>query len=155
MFEKFTEKALNVIVEAQNIAIYDHSSEVLIEHLIMAVVKESKGFCARIFSSYGITYERLAKEIYMSINIEESEMTSSIPFSNDFKRILKSIMDLVTLSGNSTVHYEHIVLALINDKYSKVPEYLENIGFDIEKSRPLIEKLVQRNAKKDFHPEVE
>lgn len=155
MLEKFTEKALNVIAEAQNIAIYDHSDRVLSEHLLLAVVKEAKGFCARIFNSYGITYDRLAQEIYMSLNIEESDMTSSIPFSDDFKRILQRTMDLVNESGNSTVHYEHIVLAVINDKHSKISTYLEILGFDIDKSRPLIEKLVQRKVKKDFHPEVD
>ena len=64
-------------------------------------------------------------------------------------------MDLVNESGNSTVHYEHIVLALINDKHSKISTYLENLGFDIDKSRPLIEKLVQRKSKNDLHPEIE
>ena len=155
MFEKFTEKALNVIVEAQNIAIYDHSDKVLSEHLLLAIVKETKGFCARIFGSYDITYERLAKEIYMTLDIEEADMNSSIPFSDDFKRILGSTMNLVYESGNSTVHYEHLVLAVINDKHSKISQYLENLGFDIDKSRPLIEKLVQRKVKKDFHPELD
>lgn len=155
MFEKFTEKALNVIVEAQNTAIYDHSDKVLSEHLLLALVKETKGFCARIFSSYNITYERLAKEIYMTLDIEEAEMTSQVPFSEDFKHILQNTMDLVQTSGNSTVHYEHLVLAAINDKHSKISQYLTNLGFDIDKSRPLIEKLVQRKAKKDFHPETE
>lgn len=155
MFEKFTEKALNVIVEAQNTAIYDHSDKVLSEHLLLALVKETKGFCAKIFNSYDITYERLAKEIYMTLDIEESEMTSQVPFSEDFKHILQNTMDLVQTSGNSTVHYEHLVLAAINDKRSKISQYLTNLGFDIDKSRPLIEKLVQRKAKKDFHPETE
>ncbi len=155
MFEKFTEKALNVIVEAQNTAIYDHSDKVLSEHLLLALVKETKGFCAKIFNSYDITYERLAKEIYMTLNIEESEMTSQVPFSEDFKHILQNTMDLVQVLGNSTVHYEHLVLAAINDKRSKISHYLTNLGFDIDKSRPLIEKLVQRKAKKDFHPETE
>ena len=153
MFEKFTEKALNVILEAQNIAIYDHSDKVLTEHLLLAIVKETKGFCAKIFNSYNVTYDALAKEIYMTLDIEESDMSSSIPFSEDFKRILKRTMDLVDESGNSTVHYEHLVLAAINDKHSKISQYLENLGFDIEKSRPLIEKLVQRKVKNDFHPE--
>lgn len=155
MFEKFTEKALNVIVEAQNIAIYDHSDRVLSEHLLLAIVKDAKGFCSRIFNSYNITYDRLAKEIYMTLDIEEADMSSSIPFSEDFKRILKRTMELVDESGNSTVHYEHLVLAVINDKHSKISMYLENLGFDIDKSRPLIEKLVQRKEKKDLHPEVE
>jgi len=153
LFEKFTEKALNVILEAQNIAIYDHSDKVLSEHLLLALVKETKGFCAKIFNSYNVTYDALAKEIYMTLDIEESDMNSSIPFSDDFKRILKRTMDLVDESGNSTVHYEHLVLAAINDKHSRISQYLENLGFDIDKSRPLIEKLVQRKVKNDFHPE--
>ena len=132
MFEKFTEKALNVILEAQNIAIYDHSDKVLSEHLLLALVKETRGFCAKIFSSYNVTYDALAKEIYMTLDIEEADLNSSIPFSEDFKRILKRTMDLVDESGNSTVHYEHLVLAAINDKYSKISQYLENLGFDIE-----------------------
>lgn len=155
MFEKFTEKAINVIVEAQNTAIYDHSSKVLSEHLLLALVKETKGFCSKIFNSYNITYERLAEEIYMTLNIEESDMTSSIPFSEDFKQILKQTMNLVEKSENRTVHYEHLVLAAISDKNSKISQYLENLGFDIEKSKPLIEKLVQRKVKKDFHPELD
>ena len=155
MFEKFTEKAVNVIVEAQNIAIYDHSDKVLAEHLLLALVKETKGFVAKIFKTYDITYERLAEEIYLSLNIEEADMNSAIPFSEDFKRILTNTMDLIEKSGNPTVHYEHLVLAAINDKYSKIREYLEHLDFDIEKSKPLIEKLVQRKAKKDFHPELD
>ena len=155
MFEKFTEKALNVIVEAQNIAIYDHSDKVLSEHLLLALIKETKGFCSKIFKSYDVTYEKLAEEIYLTLNLEEADMTSSIPFSNDFKRILQRTMNLAEQSGNSTVHYEHLVLAAITDKESRIPQYLENIGFDIEKSRPLIEKLVQRKSKKDYHPELD
>jgi ATP-dependent Clp protease ATP-binding subunit ClpA len=155
MFEKFTEKAVNVIVEAQNIAIYDHSDKVLAEHLLLAIVKETRGFCAKIFKSYDITYERLAEEIYLSLNIEEADMNSAVPFSEDFKRILSKTMELITKSGHPTVHYEHLVLAAISDTQSKIPYYLENLNFDIEKSKPLIEKLVQRKAKKDFHPELD
>lgn len=155
MFEKFTEKALNVIVEAQNIAIYDHSDKVLAEHMLLAIVKETKGFCSKIFKSYNLTYERLAEEIYLTLNLEDGDMNSSIPFSDAFKQILMRTMELVEQSGNSTVHYEHLVLAAFTDKTSKIPQYLENVGFDIEKSKPLIEKLVQRKAKKDFHPELD
>lgn len=155
MFEKFTEKAVNVIVEAQNIAIYDHSDKVLSEHLLMAIVKETKGFVAKIFKTYNITYERLAHEIYLTLSIAETDMNSSIPFSNECKRILSKTIDLLEKSGNPTVHYEHLVLAAITDTHSKLPLYLENLGFDIEKSKPLIEKLVQRKVKKDFHPELD
>ena len=87
--------------------------------------------------------------------MEEADMNSSIPFSEDFKRILQQTMDLVEKSGSPTVHYEHLVLAAINDKHSKISEYLEHLNFDIEKSKPLIEKLVQRKTKQDMHPELD
>lgn len=155
MFEKFTEKAVNVIIEAQNIAIYDHSDKVLAEHLLLALVKDAKGFCAKIFNNYNITYERLAQEIYMSIHIEEADMNSAIPFSDNCKHILNTTLDLIEQSGNPTVHYEHLVLAAITDENSKLYKYLQNLDFDIQKSKPLIEKLVQRKVKKDFHPELD
>ena len=155
MFEKFTEKAVNVIIEAQNLAIYDHSDRVLAEHLLLALVKDAKGFCAKIFNNYDITYERLAQEVYVSIHIEDTDMNFAIPFSEDFKRILTTTLDLIEESGNPTVHYEHLVLAAITDKKSNLALYLENLGFDTEKSLPLIEKLVQRKVKKDFHPELD
>jgi ATP-dependent Clp protease ATP-binding subunit ClpA len=155
LFEKFTEKAVNVIIEAQNIAIYDHSEKVLAEHLLLALVKDAKGFCAKIFNNYDITYERLAQEVYMSIHIEDTDMNFAIPFSEDFKRILTTTLDLIEESGNPTVHYEHLVLAAITDKKSNLAQYLENLGFDTQKSLPLIEKLVQRKVKKDFHPELD
>lgn len=155
MFEKFTEKAVNVIIEAQNIAIYDHSDKVLPEHLLLALVKDAKGFCAKIFNNYDITYDRLAQEIYMTIHIEEADMNSAIPFSEKCKHILNTTLDLIEQSGNPTVHYEHLVLAAISDENSKLYRYLENLDFDIEKSKPLIEKLVQRKVKKDFHPELD
>ena len=117
MFEKFTEKAVNVIVEAQNIAIYDHSEKVWAEHMLLALVKETKGFCAKIFKNYDITYERLAQEIYMSINIEDADMTFSIPFSEDFKRILiekryKKVTELIVES--EFLHISQIQIFLEN-----------------------------------------
>ena len=33
-------------------------------------IKDAKGFCARIFNNYDISYERLAQEVYLSLNIE-------------------------------------------------------------------------------------
>lgn len=155
MFEKFTEKAVNVIIEAQNIAIYDHSDRVCAHHLLLALVKDAKGFCAKIFNNYNVTYENLAQEIYNSVHIEETDMNSAIPFSEDFKRILTTALELTEKSDNPTVHYEHLVLAAITDKKAALAVYLENLGFDTTKSVPLIEKLVQRKVKKDFHPELD
>ena len=42
MFERFTEKAVNAVYEAQNLARETCCDEVMPEHLLLALVKEAK-----------------------------------------------------------------------------------------------------------------
>lgn len=156
MFEKFTEKAINVVTEAQNTAIAQHSVCVLPEHLLLALVKDAKGISLKIFKSYNINFEELEKELFKEINVETTDRElPALAFSNDLKVLLRQTLDLATKSGNATVLYEHLFLAVINDKYSNNYKTLERLGFDIQASKQLLEKLVQRKTKKLYHPEID
>ena len=57
MFEKFTEKALNVVSEAQTIAQEMNSEYILSEHLLLALAKEARGVSLKIFKMYNMSYE--------------------------------------------------------------------------------------------------
>lgn len=156
MFEKFTEKAINVVTEAQNTAIAQHSVCVLPEHLLLALVKDAKGISLKIFKSYNINFEELEKELFKEIKVETTDRElPALAFSNDLKVLLRQTLDLATKSGNATVLYEHLFLAVINDKYSNNYKTLERLGFDIHASKQLLEKLVQRKTKKLYHPEID
>ena len=67
MFEKFTEKAINVVTEAQNLAKADKCVCAVPEHLLLALVKEAKGISLKIFKSYGIDFETLQKKLISSL----------------------------------------------------------------------------------------
>ena len=156
MFEKFTEKAINVVTEAQNTAIAQHSVCVLPEHLLLALVKDAKGISLKIFKSYNINFEELEKELFKEIKVETTDKElPALAFSNDLKVLLRQTLDLATKSGKATVLYEHLFLAVINDKYSNNYKTLERLGFDIQASKQLLEKLVQRKTKKLYHPEID
>ncbi len=156
MFEKFTEKAINVVTEAQNIAKLQRSVSVMPEHLLLALVKEAKGISLKIFKSYNINFEDLEAELNQSIKIETTDkILPALAFSDASKVLLRQTLDLATKSGNSTVLYEHLFLAVIMDKNSNNCKSLEKLGFDTVKSKNLLEKLVQRKTKKLYHPEVE
>lgn len=156
MFEKFTEKAINVVTEAQNTAIAQHSVCVLPEHLLLALVKDAKGISLKIFKSYNINFNELEKELFKEIKVETTDRElPALAFSNDLKVLLRQTLDLATKSGNATVLYEHLFLAVINDKYSNNYKTLERLGFDIQASKQLLEKLVQRKTKKLYHPEID
>ena len=154
MFEKFTEKAINVVSQSQEIAKELKNSKVMPEHLLLALVKEAKGISLKIFKSYDIDYDKLVKVIKLNSSSDTLNQ-QTLPFDTEYKEILKHTLDLATKSGNQTVLYEHLFLAVISEKKSNNVKILENLGFDIYKSRSLLEKLVQKKIKKIYHPEID
>ena len=148
MFERFTEKAVNVVSKAQEIARTMHSSKVLSEHLLLALSAEARGVSLKIFKMYGITYENLYDAISKVIEIKPANSDEDVPsFSHHVKILLKDTLDLAVKSGNPTILYEHLFLAVINDKHSNNVITLEKLGFDVPTARALLEKLVQKKTK--------
>ena len=62
MFERFTERAVNVVSEAQRLAKESSCSEVAPEHLLIALVNEAKGVSLKLFRMYGVTSKETQKE---------------------------------------------------------------------------------------------
>lgn len=157
MFEKFTEKAINVVSASQENAKLAGASIVAPENLLLALFDEAKGISLKIFKSYDITHEKLVKEIgkYISLTGGKTVQNQTLPFDNEYKEILKKALDLANKSGNPTILYEHLFLSVITDKKSNNVKILEDLGFDIYKSKSLLEKLVQKKTKRLYHPEYD
>ena len=156
MFEKFTEKAINVVTEAQNIAKKQRSTCVLPEHLLLGLFNEAKGISLKIFRSYDIDSKNLERELMKSIIITTTDKDLPIlAFSDSLKVLLKQTLDLASKSGNSTVLYEHLFLSVLMNKNSNNYNSLQNLGFDVEKSKELLERLVQKKTKALYHPEID
>lgn len=157
MFEKFTEKAINVVSASQENAKLAGATIVAPENLLLALFDEAKGISLKIFKSYDITHEKLVKEIgkYISLTGGKTVQNQTLPFDDEYKEILKKALDLANKSGNPTILYEHLLLSVITDKKSNNVKILEDLGFDIYKSKSLLEKLVQKKTKRLYHPEYD
>lgn len=156
MFEKFTEKAINVVTEAKNLAKLMHNAFVQPEHLLLAIVKQSKGVSLKLFKTNNITFEELKHVVENKLRFEKSQKNiEDITFSDDFKNLLKKSMDFASKSGNQYVMFEHLFIAVINDKSSYNRRILEQFNFDISQAREILERLVQKKSKKLSHPEIE
>lgn len=155
MFEKFTEKAINVISASQNIAKETGARKVTAEHLLLALFDEAKGISLKIFKSYDITRERLMSEISKYQHSSSYTQSDNLPFDDEYKEILKKSLDLANKSGNPTILYEHLLISVISDKKSNNYKILDNLGFDVYKSKNLLEKLVQKKIRVITHPEYD
>ena len=152
MFEKFTEKAANAVIASQKAAKDLKSPCIMPEHLLLSLVQEAKGISLMIFKSYNITPDVIEGEVRKYI--PASQQTNSV-FSVEYKELLKNTLDLANKSGNPAILYEHLFLALINSPNSNCVKILEDLGFDINKSRILLKKLVQKKTKRLSHPEID
>lgn len=157
MFEKFTEKAINVVSSSQESAKKLGLKKVSPELLLLALFDEAKGISLKIFKSYDITREKLVDELkkYVELSTNPSTSIQPLPFDDEYKEILKKSLDLANKSGNPTILYEHLFLSAISDKKSNNIKILEDLGFDIYKSKSLLEKLVQKKIKRLYHPEID
>jgi ATP-dependent Clp protease ATP-binding subunit ClpA len=154
MFERFTEKAVNAVSEAQRFAKELKSLEIYPEHLLLALVSEAKGVSLKLFRMYNVTFEKMQDEIVncMTSSIKTVE---NVPFSIGVKDILKRTLDLASKSGNQNILFEHLFLAVITDRNSNVQSVLEKFNFDLAAAREILTKLVQRKIKRLEHPEAE
>ena len=154
MFERFTEKAIDTVSEAQRVAKEMNCSEVAPEHLLLAIISGAKGVSLKLFRMFNISYDIVKEEVAKSVRVT-TKYSENIPFSIGVKEILKHTIDLASKSGNANVLFEHLFLALITDKNSNIPSLLENLGFNILTSKEILLKLVQKKIKRLEHPETE
>lgn len=153
MFERFTERAVNVVSESQKLAQEMNCAEVMPEHLLLALVKEAKGVSLKLFRMYNVTFDAMQKEVEKYVT-RSSKTIENIPFNKNSKEILKHTLDLASKSGNTNILFEHLFLSVLMDKNSNIQSILSKFDFDVYNSRDILNKLVQRKVKRLEHPEV-
>ena len=154
MFERFTERAVNVVSESQHLAFEMGCAEVTPELLLLALINEARGVSLKIFRMYGMSDVSVQKEVKKYVKAS-SKITEYIPFSRSYKDILKHTVDLAGKSGNNNILFEHLFLSVINDKNSNIQSILANFKFDAYSAKDILTKLVQRKIKRLEHPESE
>ena len=123
MFERFTERAVNVVSESQRLAGEMLCGEVAPEHLLLALVNEANGVSLKLFRMYGISSELVKQEVGKVIK-PVGKLVNDIPFSHEYKEILKHTLDLASKSGNNNILFEHLFLSAIADKNSSIQKIL-------------------------------
>lgn len=152
MFERFTEKAVNAVSEAQRLAKELKSSEVCPEHLLLALVSEAKGVSLKLFRMYNVTFEAMQEQV-INHTAPAFKTVENIPFSHNVKEILKRTLDLASKSGNQNILFEHLFLSVITDKNSNIQAILDKFNFGVNNAREILAKLVQKKIKRLEHPE--
>src|SRR5436189_32684 len=88
MFERFTERARQVVVLAQEEARILKHNYIGTEHILLGLLREEEGLAARVLESLDITVERVRAQVVRIVGSGEEVTSGQIPFTPRAKKVL-------------------------------------------------------------------
>lgn len=156
MFEKFTQKAIDVVQSAQNYALQFCHTRVLSQHILLGLVFQTKGVQAKILNFDKINFGELTIEVHNSAEINPNKKEDGVFFSKDARLILRYAVELSDKFKSQSVMPQHIALAIMQNKELGAYKILKKFNIDEEKIIPNLVRMLDKSSSiKQIHPEAE
>ena len=142
MFERFTEKAIKVIMLAQEEARRLGHNFVGTEQILLGLIGEGTGIAAKTLKSMGVNLKDARTEVEKIIGRGSGFVAVEIPFTPRAKRVLELSWDEARQLGHNYIGTEHLLLGLIREGEGVAARVLENLGVDLTKVRSHVIRLL-------------
>ncbi len=135
MFERFTERARQVVVLAQEEARTLKHNYIGTEHILLGLLREEEGLAARVLESLEITVERVRAQVVRIVGSGEEVTSGQIPFTPRAKKVLELALREALSLGHNYIGTEHILLGLVRENEGVAARILLDFDADSEKIR--------------------
>jgi ATP-dependent Clp protease ATP-binding subunit ClpC len=135
MFERFTERARQVVVLAQDEARALRHNYIGTEHLLLGLLREQEGMAARALDSLGITIDEVRLQVRRFIGEGDEATAAQIPFTPRAKKVLELALREAQSLGHHYIGTEHLLLGLVRENEGVAVRILLELGADAEKVR--------------------
>ncbi len=127
MFEKFTERARQVILQAREEALDLGHSYLGSEHILLALIKE-EDIPTLVLSKFGLSPEKVRKAIMGQIN--RGSHSGEILFAPDAKRVIEFAVEEARILHHQFVGPEHLLIGIVREKTGLGGRILRGFGLD-------------------------
>jgi len=149
MFERFTDRARRVVVQAQDEARTLNHDFIGTEHLLLGLVGEGKGAAVAALESLGISLEAVRQRVEDIVPPGEHARPGQIPFTPRAKKVLELSLGEAKLLGHRYIGTEHILLGLLREGEGVAAQVLTALGADLEGTRErVVQVLAEYQARK-------
>jgi len=135
MFERFTERARQVVVLAQEEARTLKHNYIGTEHILLGLLREEEGLAARVLEGLDITVERVRAQVVRIVGSGEEVTSGQIPFTPRAKKVLELALREALSLGHNYIGTEHILLGLVRENEGVAARILLDFEADSEKIR--------------------
>jgi hypothetical protein len=143
VFERFTERARQVVVLAQDEARALKHNYIGTEHILLGLLREEEGLAARVLESLKITTEEVRAQVARIIGTgDEPVVGGQIPFTPRAKKVLELSLREAMALRDSYIGTEHILLGIARENEGVASRILLDFGVDAEKIRDATIRVV-------------
>lgn len=144
--EKFTRKAQQSLVEAQNIARDFQHQEIFPAHLLKALLNQDDGIVIPLLEKAGIDLAELKKkndEQLQKLPQVYSEQNSQAYMSYQLNEVMREAEKQAEKLADQFISTEHFLLAMLNKRKSNLGQLLYQVGLNYNQIKKIIEELRQ------------
>jgi hypothetical protein len=146
MYERFTDRARNVIQLANSEAKRFNLEYVTTEHILLGLLQDASSIAANALRNLGIElgwlYQELEKKIVQPDSIRFSR--GALPQSPSVKQLIADAVEEAELLDSSYVGTDHLLLALVRQRESVAAQVLLQLGIKMEDIRGEVFRLLGR-----------
>ncbi|HIP43137.1 MAG TPA: ATP-dependent Clp protease ATP-binding subunit [Aquifex aeolicus] len=127
MFEKFTERARQIILKAREEALELGHSYLGSEHILLALIKE-EDIPTLVLAKFGLTPEKVRKAIMGQIT--KGNHSGEVLFAPDAKRVIEFAVEEARILHHQFVGPEHLLIGVVREKTGLGGRILRSFGLD-------------------------
>jgi ATP-dependent Clp protease ATP-binding subunit ClpC len=143
VFERFTERARQVVVLAQDEARALKHNYIGTEHLLLGLLREEEGLAARVLESFDITVEEVREQVKRLVGQGDEEIgTGQIPFTPRAKKVLELALSEALSLGHNYIGTEHVLLGVVRENQGVAARILLDFDADAETIRNEIIRML-------------
>jgi len=155
MFERFTERARQVVVLAQEEARALKHNYIGTEHLLLGLLREEEGIAAQVLNTLDVTLDEVRIQVAQIVGVGDDAAAGQIPFTPRAKKVLELALREALSLGHNYIGTEHILLGLIKENEGVAARILLEFDADSEKIRNEIMRKLTGTARRSPAPQGE
>ncbi len=146
MFGRFTERAQQVLVLAQEEAKRLNHNFIGTEHILLGLVREGSGIAARALQNLDIELVLVRSEVEKIIGKGDKAQVQGISYTPRAKKVIELAIEEGQNLGHNYVGTEHLLLGLLREGEGIAAQVLTNLGVDLKKARKEVIQLLGGEA---------
>ncbi|MEJ7839018.1 MAG: ATP-dependent Clp protease ATP-binding subunit [Thermomicrobiales bacterium] len=145
-FDKFTDRARQVLKLAQEEAQRFNHNYIGTEHLLLGLVREGDGVAAKVLGNMGVQLPKVRSAVEFIIGRGESMIMGEIGLTPRAKKVIELAVDEARRLNHHYIGTEHLLLGLVREGEGIAAGVLESLGVNLEKVRTQVMQVVSQSA---------